>query len=132
MIESSWFPSGRRVTCFAVSAKLTFMGIIFLVTSTAGGRSALENIIFMACVTGDISVLPDKFKTYQIMVKLGGFPTVDIMAGFTAITESAFMRIILSMAIETQCGCVLHISQSSGVEMAFRTDYTQVGTGQRE
>ena len=61
-------------------------------------RRAFELVIYMAGLTGDLSMLAFEFEGSQVVIELGRSPAIRCVAIRTAQTKSSFMRLIRSMA----------------------------------
>jgi hypothetical protein len=108
------------------------MGIIFEMTGSAGRWGTFELTIGVTQLASDRRMLPGQLEICQVVVKLGRFPAACRVTALAVLAKTAFVRLILGVAVDALDGGIFQISQIPGIEMAFGADQILVEAGQGE
>jgi hypothetical protein len=104
MIESRLGPVNWRVAGTAVCPKLTLVSISLGMAGITILRRALEDVIDMTVLAGDVNMLTHQRESRQGMVKLCRGPALWRMAFTAVLPELPIMGVILFMAGEAILG----------------------------
>lgn len=125
MVESSIFPVSRVVAGFANRSVLPVVFIIVLVARVAIFWGSLVATC-MTLLTFHIKMLAFQREIAQAVIKFCWLPGFGTVADATLRAKLTLMRIIFKMTGFTSCGCILQISNATGIEMAPGTIHPDV------
>jgi len=100
VIDSGWQPASGSVTGCAVCSELAVVFIIILMAGIAIAGCALEDIIDMALIAGEIGVLTIQFEDRQIMVEGGRCPASGGVTYAAIDAKTALVVVVLGMTRE--------------------------------
>ena len=106
MVETGVLPTGRIVAIAAFVTAAASVGVVFGVTTEAGGRRVREPVVCMTVETGRLLVLSDQRKPGRVMIELDIFP---VRRGVTITANRAHrfaVRIVVPMTGIAVRGCV--------------------------
>jgi hypothetical protein len=86
------------MTGCAIRPLLTIVFVILLVAGITITRCVGKDLTEMAASASQGCVRPGQGKRRSIMIKVGGYPTGSLMAGFTVRSQLTVMRVILRVA----------------------------------
>ena len=98
VVESSVFPTGRRMTGGAVGAKPSAMLVLFTMAGVAIAGRAFVDAVLVAVLTFCFGVLALEFERGKVVVKLGGCPAVGGVTGGAVGAEAPLVRFIGAVA----------------------------------
>jgi len=129
MVEGDILPGGWFMTCLAVRAQFTLMRVILLVACETIHRSALEELVQMTTLAGNICMSCIEFKSGSVVIELGGCPAIGRVARSAICPQEPIMRITFTMTGGAVLGEHPEIDQIVPAAMAINAYYLGMFTG---
>ena len=121
MIVGGWGPAGSGVTFTTSGAKAALVRVFRCMARIAVGRCALQHLINMAILAGDVDVFARQFKEGQIMIVGGWGPAGSGVAGTTIGAKPTLMGILRRVAGVAVLGGGSEVRLGAGIHMALGT-----------
>lgn len=130
VIERGILPVGWIMAGGAIRAILTVMGIVRLVAGKAVHGRACVLAVCMAGLATYFGVLALQFERGQVMIELGGDPTIRSVALAAIRSKAALVRLVVEVTRITILPRHREIPNATRVDMALHTGEPHMLAGQ--
>ena len=121
MIVGGWDPAGCGVTFTTSGAKAALVRVFRCMARIAVGRCALQNLINMAILAGDVDVFAIQFEGGQVVFEGGLCPASGGVAGTTIGAKPTLVGILRRVAGVAVLGGGPEVCNGTGIDMALGT-----------